>query len=102
MANNNFHQARLKNCPIEWIRAFCQGWHDVQSRRGWPRGYETATPQEQIGYECGRLTAANVRAAELPYPKWAGDRSGAWEVEKVIVEASEKIGAAIPPTWEIL
>jgi uncharacterized protein (UPF0335 family) len=100
LSNNRWRSTTLETAPIEWLRAFHQGWVDAQNRNGWPRGYDDASKMQQIAYEQGRLQVVNIIAAGMPVPGWRGDRAGVEPVRVSEIKAIGLIGSPIPPEFK--
>jgi hypothetical protein len=100
MANTNWRYKSLEDGPHEWRRAIHLGWIDGQHRARWHPDYDRMNRAEQIGYESGRLHAANIIASGLPVPKWDGGRAGASDFWDRIVEVVQVAGNPIPPEFE--
>lgn len=96
MDNGGFRQRQMAEMPVDWLRAFAQGLRDGGSD-GWPSGWETASTQQQIAYEQGRLWGAQARASGIPVPDWGGQRSMVDGVENMRIKVYRIAGSPVPP-----
>jgi hypothetical protein len=95
------HQSKfggLSQASSAYLKALHRGWVDRQNGRFW-LGYETASYEEQLAYESGRLFLVNVLAARLPVPVWRGTRKDSDRFDQAIRIAHALVGSAVPAKW---
>lgn len=89
--NTNFRSTTISTAPHEWRRAFHRGYVDWQNRAPWPHDWDVMSKREQLGYEQGRLLAAEAVTAGIPLPYWRGDKAGADKMDDLWRRTEKRI-----------
>lgn len=93
--NQSTRMGTLGEASDRYVTALHRGWVDKQNGQLWA-GYETATQEEQLAYEAGRLFLANVKLAKVCVPVWRGTRAEADRFGMAVAMADRRVGGAVP------